>query len=148
MFSGESAAAPGAPRPSTTGGFCFGLSNCISERSARLRALHAHRRGHGCPRNVVGFIRHTFPSAWPLKGDRLLPPRYFGGWHWLSVPPFHLHMGQGGKVTANCGREPCNLFTLLPLKEMLTYFDTGLCQNFLNSNVMKSPSAGLGTRTR
>jgi hypothetical protein len=75
MFSGESAAAPGAPRPSTTGGFCFGLLNCISERSARLRALHAHRRGHGCPRNVVGFIRHTFPSAWPLKGEKFLSSR-------------------------------------------------------------------------
>jgi hypothetical protein len=26
-----------------------------------------YRDGLGGPRNVVGFIRHTFPSDWPLK---------------------------------------------------------------------------------
>jgi hypothetical protein len=34
-----------------------------------------YRDGLGGPRDVVGFIRHTFPSAWPLKGEKLLPSR-------------------------------------------------------------------------
>jgi hypothetical protein len=34
-----------------------------------------YRDGLGGPRDVVGFIRHTFPSAWPLKGENLLPSR-------------------------------------------------------------------------
>jgi hypothetical protein len=29
--------------------------------------LLKNRDGLGGPRNVVGFIRHTFPSDWPLK---------------------------------------------------------------------------------
>jgi hypothetical protein len=34
-----------------------------------------NRDGLGGPRNVVGFISHALPSAWPLKGEKLLPSR-------------------------------------------------------------------------
>ena len=35
-------------------------------------SLLKNRDGLGSPRNMVGFIRHTFPLAW-LLGDGLLP---------------------------------------------------------------------------
>ena len=34
-----------------------------------------NRDGLRGPRNVVGFIGHALPSAWLLKGEKLLPSR-------------------------------------------------------------------------
>src|ERR1019366_1434908 len=34
-----------------------------------------NRDGLGGPRNVVGFIGHALPSAWPLRSEGLLPSR-------------------------------------------------------------------------
>jgi hypothetical protein len=38
-----------------------------------------YRDGLGGPRDVVGFIRHIFPSAWALKGEKLLSSLQFHG---------------------------------------------------------------------
>jgi hypothetical protein len=35
--------------------------------------LLKNRDGLGGPRNVVGFISHALPSAWPLKCEKLSP---------------------------------------------------------------------------
>src|SRR5450759_2969419 len=50
-----------------------------------------NRDGLGSPSNVVGFISHALPSAWPLNDEAVLHVTVIRVRRPLTVPPLHLH---------------------------------------------------------